>query len=379
MSAKKVILCDAAPFGFGPISKLLSIAKILRKKYSLVLLAFGPSLELAQNSGLFDKIIKCNTDNLKGIKSLESVFNGKCFFLNVMNFKSLKFAKKNGVPYAVVDSLFYMWDKIPSVALNANFYFIQSFLNKKARLNYQKKIKNLVLVNPILDIEKKGRKKKNQLVINFGGVEAPDASFEEKQIYPKLAIEMLMPFLKNQKTFSSILITGNKATVSFISKQAPKKIKCKSLTHEKFIKELKKSKLLLTSPGLTVSLEAFYLGIPTIFLLPQNHSQFFNLIKMRKQGLAKHSIHWIDFYPKANINETENEDKSYKKISALMKKFDKNDANKKTASQKLCSILEQAKEFQKIKKTQQQKTKFKSNGAEEIAEKIIGSIERKVI
>jgi len=60
------------------------------------------------------------------------------------------------------------------------------------------------------------------------------------------------------------------------------------------LKALVSSNLLLTSPGLTTTLEAFMAGVPTVFLPPQNYSQYWILKKLRQQELAPVSYHWDD-------------------------------------------------------------------------------------
>jgi hypothetical protein len=51
---------------------------------------------------------------------------------------------------------------------------------------------------------------------------------------------------------------------------------------------------LLTAPGLTTTLEAFFDRTPTWFLPPQNYSQWCSLRRLRACGVAEGALHWED-------------------------------------------------------------------------------------
>jgi hypothetical protein len=62
----------------------------------------------------------------------------------------------------------------------------------------------------------------------------------------------------------------------------------------------------LTSPGVTATLECFHAGVATSFLPPQNYSQWLALEALRSGGLAEGAFHWADVtgpLPFANMPE----------------------------------------------------------------------------
>jgi hypothetical protein len=67
-----------------------------------------------------------------------------------------------------------------------------------------------------------------------------------------------------------------------------------SLSHTEAQEKLSEATLLITSPGLTTTLEAFQRSVPTFFLPPQNYSQWCILRKLRSIDLAPSSFHWED-------------------------------------------------------------------------------------
>jgi hypothetical protein len=67
-----------------------------------------------------------------------------------------------------------------------------------------------------------------------------------------------------------------------------------SLSHVEALAEFASADRVWTSPGLTASLECFQLGVPTLFLPPQNYSQWCLLRAFRRRGLAPGAFHWED-------------------------------------------------------------------------------------
>ena len=56
--------------------------------------------------------------------------------------------------------------------------------------------------------------------------------------------------------------------------------------HEEFLKLLAEARLVLTSPGLTTTLECEALGTPVRFLLPQNYSQALMVERSLREGAS---------------------------------------------------------------------------------------------
>jgi len=318
------ILCDAVPFCFGPISKLLTVSEKLTDFAELTLLTSATSKELGKN-GPYTQVIDCNTEDVKELEKNRSIFESADLFVSVMNPVSTKFAKCCGTPVAQIDSLFWMWDNISPETVQSELYFIQNFDGVKEQMEkFKDKLRNPILVGPIVMEKPVTKNKKNQLVVNFGGIESALIKIGKNSNYPFTVSRILFDILESQNDFDSVLFVG----LDKIMKQLEKNSKLKNarfafLEHKEFLKELAESRLLLTSPGLTTSFEAFSFGIPTVFLPPQNYSQYWNIEKFKKHSLVCQDTGWADLIPELGIGENEPEEEGVKKVLEAIRKFDK--------------------------------------------------------
>ena len=323
---KKKILCDAKAFCFGPVSKLLMICEHLKEKYELIFLVSGTS-KILSNDGSADRIIECNTEDENELKKNEIEFRKADLFINIMNPVSAKFASKIGIPQIQIDSLFWMWDDISKEVLDSDIYFIQNFEGVEKQLNkFKGKIKNPVIIGPIIKDPLGDIKEKNKLLINLGGMESAFIKVGVNTQYPFVISGILDKMFSRNIDFDEIIFAGNKEVLEKIKLKFPKsKIKFKFFDHNSFLKEIKEAKLILTSPGLTATFEAFNTGTPVFFLPPQNYSQYWNLDNFIQKGIAKYAINWNKIYPEFNILRNEEQKKGVEKILSCIQRFEKDE------------------------------------------------------
>jgi hypothetical protein len=98
-------------------------------------------------------------------------------------------------------------------------------------------------------------------------------------------------------------------------------IEIRPLSHDAFLVELNRSRLVLLSPGLTTTYEAFSYGVPALFLLPQNFSQYHILLKLRQYALAPLVLHWIDLYPDIPCTLGMSEPEGIRAVSECISRF----------------------------------------------------------
>jgi len=331
------ILCDAVSFGYGPIGKLLAICANLPPSFDLTLLAANSSFELAELSS-FSRIIRCDTEEPSCLCEFRAEFENADLFLNVMNPVSAEYAASIGTPIAHVDSLFWMWDTVPTSLMGAAAYFIQSFVGVREQLrNF--KIANPVLVGAIIDDRFQANEKANQLLINLGGLRSKLIEPGRNSNYAVIVAGALEQVLCNH-TFDRILFTGDRTTMSALA-QLHHIPRCRftTLGHAEFLRELARSALLVTSPGLTTTYEAFAYHVPVVFLPPQNLSQFLILKGLRAQRAAPCSIHWLDFYPELDIEAGRPEDEGVRHVLSCIARFEGDKSAQRTLEDTLCTFL----------------------------------------
>src|SRR5437870_5477918 len=113
---RPVIACCAYPFGYGPASKLIVLARALRDRgWELVCLGTGIAYELAARSDVFAQVIEPEPAEPETRGWLDAA----TALLSVMDRDFATIACESGRPYFVVDSLLWMRDRVPDVLLSA--------------------------------------------------------------------------------------------------------------------------------------------------------------------------------------------------------------------------------------------------------------------
>jgi len=296
----------ASSFGYGPVSKLLAVARALGGLgYELSFIGRGPALELASHFP-FARVYPWEETN--ALYEIEKECLNADGVVNVMEPRLEALLHKLPVPHFYIDSLFWMWSRLNPWLAEADIYFIQNFPGVTEKVKeWRVMMRNPQLVGPVVDIPALWQEKSEysrEMLINFGGLESGAANAEDGYIYAGAITRLMLPLLTDL-TFESVLFTGNKGVMAFLAQQfsnAGKHIKFIHCSPGEFIARLRKAKLLLSSPGLTTTYEAFLLDIPVRFLPPQNYSQTLMLDHYRQNGLVDVSLHWKDLYPQYQIN-----------------------------------------------------------------------------
>ena len=171
----------ASSFGYGPVSKLLAVAKGLKAlSYGLCFVGEGPALELA-NRFPFDKVYAGDeTRHQRGIARELDRSDG---IVNVMHPRFEQLARGTSLPHFYIDSLFWMWSRLNPWTAQADIYFIQNFPGVESNVDrWQADMRNPQIVGPIVDISHHlpaGRSETSKLVINYGGMASRRAAEAE--------------------------------------------------------------------------------------------------------------------------------------------------------------------------------------------------------
>jgi hypothetical protein len=294
------ILCDAVSFGFGPVSKLISLAYALADRHNCTLTFAGKgcSLQLALKCEAFSHHTEVDTtDPLECNKKIGSDITNYDGVLSVMNPDFLKWAQGYDVKTIVVDSLLTMWDEIPTPWLKTCGIIIQNNHGAAERAANELKSNNTLVTGPLLDpvlLSNELRYPHNMgqtILINLGGAEDPISIIPDLigSVVSKLLMEL--PILKK---FERKLLAVGKRQHSALKRLKNEGFTVDTCGHRQFLKHLANCDVFLTTPGLTGSFEAFCLRAKTCFLPPFNYSQYLNLQTFRRFGAAPLSLHWSD-------------------------------------------------------------------------------------
>lgn len=293
------IIVVAQNYAFGPIGKLLTITPHLKKAgHELFFIGEGTAYQLGSKED-FDGIVRFDTDSPDFEKVMSEKFKNSDVLLSCMDMASIRLAQKVGLPTIWLDTLFWWRHEIPDYILEVDCYIKQNTVNDDRNIKlYGPRIKKLMSVGPLVEMSVlKSRKKKNQILVAFGGMEAKGWYKVGKDTnYPFLMTKLLEKV--DLSAYKRVLVTGNERVIKLLASKYKKnkQFVFKTLPHAKFAQELADSELTIMAPGLETPLEAFSYNIPAIFLTPSNASNYMQLNSFIDDDVARMRIHLADYY-----------------------------------------------------------------------------------
>jgi hypothetical protein len=337
----KILVFTAQHSGFGPVSKMLSIA-LFFKKQRKYFIGEGIALEYVNNTGgkLFEKII----DSSKvSAEELSKVLKKSTVVIDVMNHDIAFLAYINGVKYFFFDSLFGFWyskksdlnlfrrfenlkkgnkfsrleyDKfsIHEKKMLAHFLseksFIQNFFGVADRYSKLKKyLSKSYLVEPFasdLVVAQKTKPEAGLVVINIGGVKNFIIKDNQSSYFDFILKVSKRLVLENSLKIKKIIIcSGLYGVHDILYDNQGKKIIHKFLKNKLFIDLVKKSEICLSSAGLTSIYEFLYLKKRVVYLPEQHSSQYYNMAEIKKTSLGKCSVSIKDIFKKIKVSKND--------------------------------------------------------------------------
>jgi len=285
------VVFSAYPVGYGPAAKALVLAADCRRRgVETVFVGDGVAYELvSRSSGVFDRVVHAGAAE----RTAQDVVAGAAVVVSVMDREFASLASDQGRPLHVVDSLLWMRSLVPESFLRARSYWAQDFVGVRDRAS--ELTRPPTVVGPILDARrprKHAQAVPKKLGVNLGGFAASDGA---DSLYGELVLRALTASRLYGAFPRERRILANAATIRQLAPLAAELgVQLTSLARDSALDELATASLVLTSPGLTTTLESFRFGRPTAFLPPQNFSQWCALKALRAHGLAPHALHWED-------------------------------------------------------------------------------------
>lgn len=268
----------ATSFGFGPVSKAVSIASELKTQAPDVerhYFGAGIGYEYAQKSGAFDALIEVDVDRHETLVALLPQLASYDVVFSVLNLDILPLWRSDLPPLYFVDSLAWMWPSLPAGIENAAVYFVQDYLLSPQRIRDWSLACPLVLVAPIESIGnlEVPAEKVNRLLVNFAGCANP---FAPPELYEQYGLVLASSILEEAgQRYERIVFCCNERLANYLrsSVGAASQVDFGHFAHDQFLRLLVSSALVLSAPGITSTIEALASQTAFGFLLPQNDSQ----------------------------------------------------------------------------------------------------------
>lgn len=321
------------PFGYGPGSKLVAIARRLAGDVRLVFVGEGSALELvARTTGVFEEILAVPAAD----PSVADRFAAARGVLSVMDRDAAIAAARARTPLFVVDSLLWMRPEVPAPLRSAQVYFAQRFPGLDPDL-YAPTPR---VVGPLVAPRPAARPGREGLVVHLGGSAAPDDRRGLYAAYAHLALRAVVAAGLVERFGSVLLIGGVDALAAVEADARGARVSCASLPPDEARERMAGAAAVLTAPGLTTTLEACSDGTPTWFLPPQNYSQWCILRRLREEGVAPGALHWEDLPGVPHLGERQRPADYDAPVSLTIGLLARDDRVVETLAQRLAGVGE---------------------------------------
>ncbi|RQW19083.1 hypothetical protein EH196_19260 [Bacillus sp. C1-1] len=304
----------APSFGFGPASKADYIIKALRHSVSSAHIDFYGSsfaLEYITNNSPVNNIYECDYSKDKDLL-MENIIDYD-FVINIMEMEILTHWDKNKPKMLLIDSLNWMWDKLPKGIENVSKYYVQDFMLEEKNL----KLDQLEIIRPItFDTNNYlSKEKENMLLVNFSGMCNPFTSQEYFKKYVCEISEIIINLFYDE--FDEIVFTTNSSLKKDVEVnfKSLSKVKFLFLKHADFLEYMQRSRVVFSTPGITITLEARELDIDLKYLLPTNYSQVLLSNKYLNEDSNTNCIRLEDFGKNYELDKDMKEDIAVAKVN----------------------------------------------------------------
>lgn len=264
----------AIPFGFGPVSKAITIARSLSKIMDIewYMMGSGISLEYMKREGLTQTIIETSpTPEDAVVDEIRRKLDGAIVLMD--NGMASRLAPH--IPVFFADSLGFMWNKddfsqFPGMT-HIKKYYVQNLFGAYEHMLATEQV-NLAPVPPIVDIRASARKAVpcGKDVLHLGGLLNP-MNRDTTKIY----LGGIRNIVSEMNLESPILLMSRLARDAF--PDITDGLDCRDMAHANALGVIAASAFTWSSPGLTTLLEMAELETATCPLPPQNYSQALNI------------------------------------------------------------------------------------------------------
>ena len=313
----KRLVCSAQTFGFGPISKLYSVARSLREDFLLTLVLDSDRNVFPKlNPGIFEDVVFTPT-----IESLEAVIQKQSPNAILSSYEPdiVLAAKRVGTPSYFIDGLFWFWELHKDMAqLNENGrrlvesptseldgllhqltpherIFTSHFLASKSYIQYDPNIGRRFedigrytradLVGAIINNNHPDNATSDShILVTLSGEILPTVSLEQSSMYAQLIVDMVYEASRSHFKEKRWIVLANPLVFPKLKTQNGANILVTTSVDQATMHDLQRNAMVVFSPpGLTTTYECAFLGKPLVFL-PEQSVQYKNAYRLQRYG-----------------------------------------------------------------------------------------------
>jgi hypothetical protein len=309
------VLCALA-LGYGPAAKAIALAEALRARGVRSRFAgSGIALELARRERAFDAVSELEPGGNGAARA--ALLEGDAV-ISLMEPELAALAADAGRPLHVVDSLFWMRDAIPAAFRAARHYWVQDFPGVRERLGELAGAPRVV--GPVLGRLPARAADASGVVVNLGGAGAAEGGANAGPEYAELVVRALLRTRALAAGAAPVTLLAGDACVRGLRARFPSApLRFASLARTEALATFARAGRVLTSPGLTATLEGFALGVPLSYLPPQNYSQWWILDALQSAGLAPSALAWPELVSNHGIEPLQAPDVRRARLAAVLR------------------------------------------------------------
>ncbi len=267
----KSLLFFSNPFGYGPTATMMAVLRHFfnLKNVQIYVVARGLCKEILDDYKELE-IIDIDQRNVSEIIKLLNKYP-EPYVISSLNRFAVLAAYKMGIPSCFIDTLTYLWDKIPDDYLKADMYYASDFpMVSEKTSGHKNAIITPLIIDNKLDFMQKNNDNRKGVLLQLGGLKSPLSD------NPPIDYLDLISFALN-KTQKYITVCGGNDGLNYLKQRVSSpNIDFTSLSKDAFLRKLSLAELCISTPGLNTTIESIYFKTPINFILPTNLSQWVN-------------------------------------------------------------------------------------------------------
>ena len=284
----KSLLFFSNPFGYGPTATMVAVLRhfLNLTNVQICVVARGLCKEILDDYKKLE-IIDINQRDISEITELLNKYQ-EPYVISSLNRFAILAAYKLGIPSCFIDTLTYLWDKIPDDYLKADMYYACDFPTVSEKTYGHK---NAIITPLIIDIMPDLAQNNNNItrkgvILQLGGLKSPLSDNP-----PTDYLDLISVALNNVN--KPITVCGGTDGLHYLKQNvSAKNVEFNSLSKNDFLRKLAGSELCISTPGLNTTVESVFLKTPINFIMPTNLSQWVNYNIFKKFSANGTDVTW---------------------------------------------------------------------------------------
>ena len=267
----KSLLFFSNPFGYGPTATMMAVLRHFLKltDVKICVVARGLCREIVGSYKNLE-IIDIDQRDIPEITKLLSKYQ-EPYVISSLNRFAVLAAHNLGIPSCFIDTLTYLWNKIPDDYLKADMYYTSDFPTVSDKtFGHKNAIITPLIIDNALEAIQKDNVKRGCVLLQLGGLKSPLSDNPPTDYLDLISVAL-------NETQQNITVCGGSDGLNYLKQLVCKpNIEFKSLPKDDFLRELANAELCISTPGLNTTIESIYFKTPINFLMPTNLSQWVN-------------------------------------------------------------------------------------------------------